>query len=295
LRRLFLLPLDGPRFRHVHTSWHTDVDQLRMSAEARPTSRLGTPKKAHSSGPSSVSEVPPKTPQLLNPPAGKGPGTNAFPVARVRSPQGDKKVKTMSKAVAANMAATPTMVGGMGGGMCAKAPGLMELLAASVLVEVDADKEMIAELAATPLARQGSSSKQMLAKHTATSPPPAFQHILTHPNVPAHSGRSLVLTSDVRTPAIASSPASSSTQSNTPMTQSRDIMERYAHSKLHLPAAFALNSSSAAAAFSFESSASATALKSMTLSGFARERERGRERDFNIAPLFMATKSTTSI
>ena len=72
-------------------------------------------------------------------------------------PQEDKKVKTMSKAVAANIAATPTMVGDMGGGMCAKAPGLMELLVASVLVEVDADKDMIAELAATPLARQGGS------------------------------------------------------------------------------------------------------------------------------------------
>jgi hypothetical protein len=42
--------------------------------------------------------------------------------------------------------------------MCAKAPGLMELLVTSVLVEVDADKNMIAELPATPLARQGSSS-----------------------------------------------------------------------------------------------------------------------------------------
>jgi hypothetical protein len=90
-------------------------------------------------------------------PAVKGPGTNAFPVARVKSPQEDKKVKTMSKAVASNMAATPTMVSCMGGGMCVKAPGLMELLVASVLVEVDADKDMIAELAATPLARQGGS------------------------------------------------------------------------------------------------------------------------------------------
>ena len=68
----------------------------------------------------------------------------ACTLPRVKHTHEEKKTKSLHKDVVSQSAASDVV----------KAPGLMELLAASVLVEVDADKDIIAELAATSSARQ---------------------------------------------------------------------------------------------------------------------------------------------
>jgi hypothetical protein len=69
--------------------------------------------------------------------------TTACTLPRVKHTHEEKKTKSLHKDVSQSAASDVV-----------KAPGLMELLAASVLVEVDADKDIIAKLAATSSARQ---------------------------------------------------------------------------------------------------------------------------------------------
>jgi hypothetical protein len=68
----------------------------------------------------------------------------ACTLPRVKHTHEEKKTKSLHKDVVSQSAASDVV----------KAPGLMEVLAASVLVEVDADKDIMAELAATSSARQ---------------------------------------------------------------------------------------------------------------------------------------------
>lgn len=67
----------------------------------------------------------------------------ACTLPRAKHTHEEKKTKSLHKDVSQSAASDVV-----------KAPGLMELLAASVLVEVDADKDIMAELAATSSARQ---------------------------------------------------------------------------------------------------------------------------------------------